>query len=62
MSKTKRRRMWRKIRKLARKAIFTVWNALVRFVAWAEQNGILKPLVQFILKVVFWWITRSVPE
>ena len=53
MSKKKQSDKRRKQQRWCKRAIIAVWDAFVRFVAWAERNGI----VQFLLKVVFWRIT-----
>lgn len=53
MPKSKRRCRHRKQQRWCQRAIIVAWDALVRFVAWAERNGV----VQFLLKIAYWLIT-----
>ncbi len=39
--------------------LLRVWVNLVRFAKWCENHGVPKMLVEVILKVLIWWLTRK---
>ncbi len=36
-----------------------IWKRLVRFAQWCEKHGVPKMFVEFILKLIFWWLTHQ---
>ena len=36
-----------------------IWNKLVRFAKWCERHGIPKIIVEFIFKIILWWLTHK---
>ena len=38
--------------------LLRMWLKLVHFVKWCENHGITKVVVETILKVLIWWLTR----
>lgn len=38
--------------------LLRLWKKLVRFAQWCEDHGIPKMLVEMLLKIILWWLTK----
>lgn len=39
--------------------LLRVWDMLVRFALWCEKHGVPEMLVEAVLNVFIWWLTRQ---